>query len=170
MPSVSNPGRQRRLFKLHVRFCTLQFWKVWAAFKVMAEKDKETSFRIIRFLKNFFFPPLELKHFRAFQVLPTHSTYPPAWWQFVAVFFVNIIISWQIGRKPLSSATVRLIHSSWLLKQWRNRKALPVVPVWNVIPSFSRKCCLWGDLEICCCCLLGSQNHFSLLFTFNTLC
>lgn len=63
MPSVSNPGRQRRLFKLHMRFCTLQFWKVWVAFKVMAEKDKETSFRIIRFLKNFFFFPLGTEAF-----------------------------------------------------------------------------------------------------------
>lgn len=78
MPSVSNPGRQRRLFKLHVRFCTLQFWKVWAAFKVMAEKDKETSFRIIRFLKNFFPPPWNwsiLGHFKS--SLPTPLTLRP---------------------------------------------------------------------------------------------
>lgn len=78
MPSISNPGRQRRLFKLHVRFCTLQFWKVWAAFKVMAEKDKETSFRIIRFLKNFFFPPWNwsiLGHFKS--SLPTPLTLWP---------------------------------------------------------------------------------------------
>lgn len=115
---------------------------------------------------------MELKHFRAFQVLLTHSTYPLAWWQFVAVFFVNIIISWQIGRKPLSSATVCLIHSSWLLKQWRNRKTLPVFPVWNVFLPFRGSAAsgeIWKSAAAVFLAYKTISLYYSLLILFANL-
>lgn len=130
-----------------------------------------TFFRLHQLLKdNCFF--LELKHFRALQVLLPRTPWPDD----TLCGSASLSMSSFPGisaENPIFS-TARLIHSSWLLKERSNQKNPACCSCLKLISPFSRNCCLWWGLRIPCCWLLGAQNnsywfYYSSLIRFATI-